>query len=299
MKKDIKNLGIHKNLYKNTNLRFLLNVFDKMSLSREFEKQVKINREKGLVKTLIYLSLGQESIPATISLLFNNPWILFQHRGHSHYLSFGGDKEKLVGELLGLKSGSNKGMGGSPPIQDFSKRIIGHSGLIGDHVPIACGLSMKIKKKEKVLCFFGDGAAEEDYVLASLGFAISKKLPILFICEDNNLSVLTTIKERRSWNISSLAKGLNMNSCDITDDPMLIKEKVNYYKNKLPALINIRTCRELWHEGTGSDGIPEWSRYELIRSYLKKKNCSKELIKIEKKNIKINNKLWQKQLQKL
>ena len=90
-----------------------------------------------------------------------------------------------------------------------------------------------------------------------------------------------------------------MNSCDITDDPMLIKEKVNFYKNKLPALINIRTCRELWYEGTGSDGIPEWSRYEIIKKYLKKKNFSKELLYIEKKNIKINNELWQKQLQKL
>ena len=156
---------------------------------------------------------------------------------------------------------------------------------------------MKIKKRNSI-CFFGDGAAEEDYVLASLGFAISKKLPILFICEDNNLSVLTTIK-RRSWNISAVAKGFNMNSCDITDDHILIKEKVNFYKNKLPALINIRTCRELWHEGTGSDGTPEWSRYELIKNYLKKENFTKELIKIEKKNIKINNDLWQKQLQKL
>ena len=59
MEKNIKNLGIHKNLYKNVNFRFLLNVFDKMSFSREFEKQVKINREKNLIKTLIYLSLGQ------------------------------------------------------------------------------------------------------------------------------------------------------------------------------------------------------------------------------------------------
>ena len=299
MEKNIKNLGIHKNLYKNVNFRFLLNVFDKMSFSREFEKQVKINRDKDYIKTLIYLSLGQESIPATISLLLKNPWVLFQHRGHSHYLSFGGDRKKLVGELLGLKSGSNKGMGGSPPIQDFRKRIIGHSGLIGDHVPIACGLSMKVKQKEKVVCFFGDGAAEEDYVLASLGFAISKKLPILFICEDNNLSVLTTVKERRSWNISAVAKGFNMNSCDITDDPILIKEKVNLYKNKLPALINIRTCRELWHEGTGSDGVPEWSRYELIKKYLNKNNFTKELIQIEKKNIKINKELWQRQLQRL
>ena len=139
----------------------------------------------------------------------------------------------------------------------------------------------------------------QDYVLSSLGFAGSNKLPILFICEDNNLSVLTKKITRRTWNISEVAKSFNLNSCDITDDPQLITEKVNFYKNKLPALINIRTFRDVWHEGTGSDGEPEWSRYLILKKFLINQKLEKELNIIEKTNFKIVENLWKKQLQKL
>ena len=68
--------------------------------------------------------------------------------------------------------------------------MYGHVGLIGDQVPVAAGFSL-VKNDKITVCYFGDGAAEEDYVLATLGFASQKKLKILFICDDNNLSVLT------------------------------------------------------------------------------------------------------------
>ena len=63
--------------------------------------------------------------------------------------------------------------------------MFGHVGLIGDQVPVSCGYSL-INQKETVICFFGDGAAEEDYVLASMGFGVQKKLNIIFICDDND-----------------------------------------------------------------------------------------------------------------
>ena len=147
MSSNFENLGIDQTTYKKTNNKDLLKIFEKMSYCREFENNVIKYHNEGLIKILVYLSLGQESIPATVSYSIKNPWVLFQHRGHSHYLSFGGNQEKLIDELLGLNTGSNRGYGGSPPIQDIKNKIIGHSGLIGDNVPIACGLSMKIKKK--------------------------------------------------------------------------------------------------------------------------------------------------------
>ena len=291
-------LGLNKKTYQNVNKKHLLDIFNTMSYCREFEKNVIKYKDQGLIKILVYLSLGQESISAAISHVIKNPWVLFQHRGHSNYISFGGNQIKLIDELLGLDTGSNKGYGGSPPIQDFENKIIGHSGLIGDNVPIACGLSMKIKKNDCVICFFGDGAAEEDFVLSALGFAGSKKLPILFICEDNNLSVLTPKKERRSWEIYDVAKSFNINACDITDDPQLITNKVKLYKQQLPALINVRTCRDVWHEGTGNDGKPEWSRYKIFKKYLLKEFSTK-INNIEKNNKTILDNLWKKRLQKL
>ena len=102
----------------------MLRVFSKMSYCREFEDNVKEYKKQGVINILVYLSLGQESIPATISLLIKKPWVLFQHRGHSNYICFGGNQEKLIDELLGLNTGSNRGIGGSPPIQDFQNKIL-------------------------------------------------------------------------------------------------------------------------------------------------------------------------------
>ena len=98
----------------------------------------------------------------------NKVSIFGQHRGHGIYLAYGGNPEKLVDELIGLKTGTNKGMGGSPPKFDKKIGMFGHVGLIGDQVPVAAGYSL-IKKLNNSM-FFGDGAAEEDYVLATLGF---------------------------------------------------------------------------------------------------------------------------------
>ena len=87
-------------------------------------------------------------------------------------LADGGNPRKLVDELVGINTGTNR-MGGSPAIYDLNIGMYGHVGLIGDQVPVATGYSI-INKKDIVVCYFGDGAAEEDYVLASFGFAEKK-----------------------------------------------------------------------------------------------------------------------------
>ena len=282
------------------NLYIRKKIFSKICKVRFFEFEVQKLLEKKIIKTLVYLSLGQESIAASVSEAFKNAYVFFQHRGHAQYLCFNGNEKKLADELLGLKSGSNKGMGGSPPIFDLKKKIYGHVGLIGDQVPVAVGFSM-IKKKNNVLCFFGDGAAEEDFVLASLGTAATKKLKILFICDDNNFSVLTPIKDRRSWKIENIAKSFGLNVASIDDDPLTIYKTINSLKKKLPALINIKTCREYWHEGSGKDKPYKgfWNRFEIEKKKLIKLNQKNFVEKEIYKKSKWAKTLWQKQLQKL
>lgn len=274
-------------------------IFQKMCMIRFFELELQKLREKNIVKILIYLSLGQEAIASALSLALNKPFIFMQHRGHAQYLAFGGNVKKLIDEFLGKKTGTNKGMGGSPPIFDLKKKIYGHVGLIGDQVPVAVGFSL-IKKKNNVLCFFGDGAAEEDYVLAALGYAATKKLKILFICDDNNYSVLTPIKDRRSWKIENVAKSFGIKTISIKDDPIKIYKTVKNFENKLPALINIKTCREYWHEGHGKDK-PEkgsWNRFEIEKKQLSK-IFGKKVIENDINHYKKWAKnIWLKQLQK-
>ena len=294
------NFNIIKKKYSRKDFIILKKIFSKMSYIRSFELQAYKNRKKNIFKTLIYLSLGQESIYAAISESLKKVSTFGQHRGHGIYLSYGGNPRKLIDELIGLTSGTNKGMGGSPPIFDRKIGMFGHVGLIGDQVPVAAGYSL-INKKKITLCFFGDGAAEEDYVLATLGFAKQYNLKILFICDDNDLSVLTPTKDRRKWNLSEVAKSFGLKTFDITDDPLTIYYKVKEIKKDLPALINIRTCREYWHEGAGKDRPDNnfWNRYEIVKKKLIKNNEQKFVSKIEKKNRMMAEKLWEKQLQKL
>ena len=291
-------LGYIKNIEKKSSKSFSLKLFNMMSKIRNFEIEVKTAHKLEKTTPLVYLSLGQEAVAAGIFSGMQNSYVLTQHRGHAHYLAFGGNETKLVDELIGLETGCCKGKGGSPMIHDIKKKIIGHCGLIGDQVPVANGISL-VKNKEKIVCIFGDGAAEEDFVLAALADAASKKLNILFICEDNDLSVLTPTKDRRSWNLSKLVKSIGMKSIDISDNPWVINYWVNKFKNNLPALINIRTCRDTWHVGSGRDDNLEWDRYEITKKILIKLGYINEIKKIENKNKLWARKLWQKRLQKL
>jgi len=296
-----KNLNIIKINYTKKNINLLKKIFFKMSYIRQFELQAYQNRVENKFSTLMYLCLGQESIYSAISESLKKVNTFGQHRGHGIYLANGGDPVKLIDELIGLESGTNKGMGGSPPIFDKKIGMYGHVGFIGDQVPVAAGFSL-IKKKTKVICYFGDGAAEEDFVLATFGFASKKKLNIMFICDDNNLSVLTTKNVRRNWDLCEVGKSFGIKTFDITDDPLTIYYKAKILeKEKIPSLLNIRTCREYWHEGAGKDPPAKnfWNRYEITRKKLIILNEKDFVIKTEKKHIDWSKKIWEKRLQKL
>lgn len=139
---------------------------------------------------------------------------------------------------------------------------------------------------------------EEDYVFGAMAYVAMKKLPVLVICEDNDLSILTHVATRRSWAVDEVARSLGMPAIDIADDPWLIAHSVELFLGKLPALINIRTCRHLWHQGTGNDGKPEWNRFELIQEELQKLGLSSEAQEIENQARDEVHRVWEEQLQK-
>jgi pyruvate dehydrogenase E1 component alpha subunit len=239
----------------------------------------------------VYLSIGQESISATVATLISDYHIFAQHRAHSVYLAFGGKPEALIDELLGLPTGCNNGVGGSPCIQDDNIKMIGHHGLIGENVPLAVGFALA--SKLPTVCFFGDAAAEEDYVFSSMGFAQTQKLPVIFICEDNNLSILTEKKVRRNWELADVTKAIGMPSADISDDPWEIAYYIKQF-DEMPVFLNCRTCRHHWHVGVGVDNEPEWDRYEMVKEKL-----GSDGIVLEADARSYMEGLWAKHLQKL
>lgn len=268
--------------------------FKKAALCRNFELNVFKYVQNKYIKIPVYLSVGQELISASLSTMTSDlkikPLLFPQHRCHSVYLSFGGNVMKLVDELLGKKSGCTKGKGGSASIHSKEINMFGHDGHMGTQAPIGVGACFTSKKP--TIIFLGDASAEEDYVLGAMGWASTKKLPILFVIEDNNLSILTKKKIRRNWNIHDVAKSFKINAHEINDDPLeIFKFKKLIFKK--PMLLNIKTNRIFWHSGAGQDSYTTFDRYEYIKNKI-----GLQALKIDKKLKTKMDLLWKKQLEK-
>ncbi len=290
-----KDLGAIPGLAKQFSTEETLEVYKKMCEIRAFEFQAKKAYDAGLLmKAPIYLSLGEESIPAALSVAYPKPFIFAQIRAHGHYLAYGGDPIALIDELLGRPTGCAHGMGGSGSLHSPAIGMFGHSQFIGEQIPIAVGFALGNKKN--TLAVMGDASAEEDYVLGALGYAATKKLPILFICSDNDRSILTKVRVRRSWKMVDVARSFGIEAVEITDDPWLIMHHVRLLKDKQPAFINIHTARDVWHAGTGNDGDAEWHRNALVKQELETLGLAEHAARIEAEAQQWAVALWEKQL---
>jgi TPP-dependent pyruvate/acetoin dehydrogenase alpha subunit len=273
---------------------YRLEVFKRASLCRNFEQYVFNGIRNNMFKLPIYLSAGQEYISASIAENMKNlniePNIFIQHRGHSTYLSYDAPIEALIDELLGRKTGCANGMGGSASIHSKEKNIFGHDGLMGSQVPIAVGHCYTTK--HPTIVHMGDASAEEDYVLGAMGWASTKKLPIIFIVEDNNLSILTEKRIRRNWEMHDVANAFKIRGYNISDDPIEIKNHMHCVFDG-PILLNINTHRKFWHSGAGIDDENIFDRYEEEKKLLGSR--AEEIHRQTK--IKVEN-VWKKQLDK-
>ncbi len=272
-----------------------LAVFKKICTIRSFELQAKAASDAQRIHSMpMYLSVGQESISSALSETYRAPRIFAQHRCHDVYLAYGGDPRALIDELLHRPTGCAKGMGGSASIHSPAIGMFGHSGLMGDQIPIAVGYALG--SGNPTLAIMGDASAEEDYVLGALGYAATKKAPVLFVCIDNGLSILTMVSVRRNWTMAAVAAAFGMPAVEITDDPWLIMHHAQKLRQTLPAFMNIHTCRILWHAGTGNDGPPEWDRYTMVKGELASCGWAQEITHIEEEAAAAAQQLWEQGL---
>jgi len=273
------------------NPAFRMRVFKTASLCRNFEDAVFYHLNEKNIKFPTYMSAGQEYIPATLSQIYKDldPALFAQHRGHSWYLAFGGDMVKLIDELLGRPTGCAYGMGGSASIHCPEINMFGHDGLMGSQVPISVGYCYSSRKP--TIAVMGDASAEEDYALGAIGWASTKNLPILFVVEDNNLSILTEKRKRRNWAMHDVAKAFQMRGYDLTDDPL---EILNHCGRSIdsPRLLNINTNRLYWHAGAGIDDPDTFDRYKHEMLAL-----GDEAAEIHETTKEMVNQVWLKQLE--
>ena len=170
---------------------------------RQFELALQSNMAKIMCPT--HLALGQEEIPALIyEHIRPGDWVFSTHRAHGHYLAAGGSEKKLWDEIMGLPSGLNGGFSGSQGFSDPSVNF--HcSAIVGGLVGVATGTAYALKMNKShsiVICCIGDAGTEAGVFWESINWAVLNRLPIVYLCENNEMSVDAHISERQATPIT-------------------------------------------------------------------------------------------------
>ncbi|MER8950118.1 thiamine pyrophosphate-dependent dehydrogenase E1 component subunit alpha [Mesorhizobium sp. M0809] len=166
---------------------------------RQFESRVITLVDDNEIPGVCHEYTGQEAVAVGVcSALASTDILTSTHRGHGHVLAKGGDVGKMFAELLARSTGYNHGRGGSMHIADVALGIYGANGIVGAGAPIACGAAHKFKvagERNVAVSFFGDGAINQGVVHEAMNLAAVWRLPVIFVCENNQYAVSTPLRE--------------------------------------------------------------------------------------------------------
>ena len=273
-----------------------INLLTSMIRIRMVEEEIALRYPEGKMRCPVHLSIGQEAVPAAVSeAIDKKDFAVSTHRGHAHYLGKGGDLKSMLAEIYGKVTGCSKGKGGSMHLIDRSAGFMGTSAIVGNSIPLGVGfgLSAILKKTGQVSCvFLGDGATEEGVYYESVNFAVLKKLPVLFLVENNLYSVYSPLSVRQPENrkISDVAQalGLNVNVVDgnnvLDCYESISKAAKSIREGNGPVLIEFSTYRWLEHGGPAFEnhiGYRTLDEYELWKQNDPVVNLENKLINID------------------
>ncbi|HEY3364670.1 MAG TPA: thiamine pyrophosphate-dependent enzyme [Symbiobacteriaceae bacterium] len=166
---------------------------------RSFELKLYELSKRGLLRGSIHFCIGQEATAAGVmAALRPTDYIASTHRGHGHAIAKGFQFSGMYAELLGKSTGYSKGKGGSMHIADLELGHLGANGIVGGGMPIAVGAALgfvQLGQPHVAIAFFGDGAANEGTFHESLNLAALWKLPVVYVCENNQFGMTTPLAE--------------------------------------------------------------------------------------------------------
>ncbi|MBT5304499.1 MAG: thiamine pyrophosphate-dependent dehydrogenase E1 component subunit alpha [Candidatus Scalindua sp.] len=232
-----------------------------MKRIRFVEEAISTRYSEGKMRCPTHLCTGQEAVAAGVCAnLRADDYVVSTHRAHGHYLAKGGSLNNMLAEIYGKATGCSSGKGGSMHIVDESVGFMGSTSIVGGTIPIGTGLgfSIMLNKTDQLSCvFLGDGATEEGVFYESLNFAILKKLPVIYICENNLYSVYSPLGVRQpaERSISKMVQSLGMASessdgNEVVDVYIKARSAVEYIrKGRGPFFLEFATYR--WREHCG------------------------------------------------
>lgn len=238
--------------------QLLKDLLEKMLLVRRFEEKSAEMYTLGKIGGFCHLYIGQEAVAVgAIAALEPQDAILCSYREHGHALARGMDPGAIMAELFGKRTGCSKGKGGSMHIFDPAVGFLGGHGIVGGQIPLAAGVAFSAKylnQSRVTLCFFGEAAVNIGSFHESLNLAQLWKLPVVFICENNEFGMGTPIlKTSAIRDLSEKASSYDMARAVVDGMDVLsvydgLSEAVERArKEDLPTLIEARTYRFMGH----------------------------------------------------
>ena len=184
-----------------------INLLETMLLIRKAESQLAAMFRRGKIPSGAHLYEGQEAVAAGVCAnLRTDDCITSTHRGHGHCIAKGMNPKQMMAEVCGKATGCCGGKGGTMHMFDPKIGIMGTIGIVGGGIQIAVGLALtaKLKKTDRVaVSFFVDGASNNGSFHESINMAALWRLPVLFICENNQYA--TSVHVKRSTPIDNIS----------------------------------------------------------------------------------------------
>ena len=236
----------------------LVELYRQMLLIRRFEEKSAEAYVAGKIGGFCHLYIGQEAVGVgTISAIRKDDYVLASYREHGLALAKGMSARSIMAELFGKATGCSKGKGGSMHMFDKELGFLGGHAIVGGQIPLASGTAFATKYQgtdQVTLCFFGEAAVNQGAFHESLNMAQLWKLPCIYICENNQYGMGTSLARAMSLSdISKKACAYEMAS-EFVDgmDVLAVREATlraveRARKDYLPTLLEIRTYRFMGH----------------------------------------------------
>jgi pyruvate dehydrogenase E1 component alpha subunit len=241
-----------------TDLEHLAKHYRQMLLIRRVEEEAARAYALGKIGGFLHLYIGQEAVAVgAIAACRADDYVITTYRDHGIALAKGMSARALMAELYGKATGCSRGLGGSMHLFDKEHHMLGGYGIVGGHIPLAAGVAFASKYREDgrvTLCLFGEGAVSIGGFHEGLSLAALWKLPIVFICENNEYSMGTPLSRSMSVeDVSLKALGYGMDrdrffASDVIEVEHRMGEAIKRAREtSSPTLVEVRTYRFRGH----------------------------------------------------
>jgi pyruvate dehydrogenase E1 component alpha subunit len=256
-------------------------LYRQMLAIRRLEEASAKAYSQGKIGGFLHLIIGQEAVcVGAIAAINNDDYVVATYREHGHAYAKGVAARPILAELWGKKTGLVKGLGGSMHLFDRKTNFLGGYGIVGGHVPIGAGSAFASKYRgdgRVTLCFFGEGASTIGGFAEGLALAALWKLPIVFICENNQYSMGTPVYRSlavEDVSMRALAHGMARDRFD-ADDVVKVKQRIAEAVERArttsePTLVEAITYRFRGHSMSDpglyrtKEEVEEWKRRDPL-----------------------------------